>query len=154
MKKLIALLISIILLCSFAFAEEIEEDWTSKKLYVTATLLNGRATPSKKATVEARFDKYDIVKATGEWSKNHEWVEVCGGETGTVWCAVKYLSEITQPVIYRNMSQSKIKIRKKPFNGTVVKYLKPNKTIEILQIVNGWGRSKSGWIDISYLVED
>lgn len=152
MKKLICILFAL-LLCSSCLAEDYEEDFTSKKLYVTANLLNGRATPSKKAKIEARFDKYDCVEATGEWSKNHEWVEVYGGETETVWVSIKYVTEITDPVVFENRGKEKVKIRKKPFDGKVIAYLKGGKTIEISQIVNGWGKCRSGWIDMSYLVE-
>ena len=154
MKKLICLLFAVLFLCSYAFADDEEEELLiSKELYVTANLLNGRQSPSKKASVEAIFDRNDCLEATGEWSKNHEWVEVYGGETGTVWCSIKYLSEIREPVTYENRGKAKIKIRKKPFDGKVISYLRGGRTIEILQIVNGWGRCKLGWIDMSYLVE-
>ena len=155
MKKLISLIVAFTLLCTFAVAEEEEDEiYVSEKLYVTATLLNGRATPSKRGSIEARFDKYDSVVPTGEWSTNYEWVEVYGGETGVVWCSIKYLTEIFEPVRYFNRSKGKVKIRKKPFIGKVISYLKPGKTVEITQIVNGWGKCKRGWIDMSYLEEE
>lgn len=154
MKKIISAILIFFLLFSCCLAEEDEEDiWISKELHVIANLLNGRAKPSKKSTVEARFDKYDTVEATGEWSNNHEWVEVMGGESGTVWCSIQYVSEIYEPVIYENRGRQRIKIRKKPIDGRVVAYLYGGKTIKITQIVNGWGKSKKGWIDMSYLVE-
>ena len=73
------------------------EEWT-EQLIVTANVLNGRSAPGKKNRVEAMFDKGDILQATGNWSKNHTWVEVKGGENGTVWCDIRYLNALEEPM--------------------------------------------------------
>jgi len=152
MKKFI-LILAVLLFVLPCFAEEEYPD-ASEKLYVTAKLLNGRAQPSKKSTVEAFFDKGDTVIPTGRWSTNYEWVEICGGETGTVWCHIKYLSEIVEEKYYINPEiKSKVKIRRHPVNGKVVDYLKGGKKVKITRIVNGWGRCSKGWIDMDYLEE-
>ena len=129
-----------------------EEADIPSRLYVTAKLLNGRATPSKKAKVEARFDKGDTVDAWG-WSKSHHWIEVTGGETGTVWVFWEYVTERTDDSTWWNNSGSKVKIRKEPF-GTVIGYLQKDGEIVVDRIILGWGHFSKGWIDLSYLEEE
>ena len=147
MRKGLYLLIVLLFLFSAAGAEE------HIFLKVTATQLNGRARPSKKAKVEAFWDYWDTVEATGEWSYDREWIEIKGGEGGTVWCNIRYLTEIFEPVKMKNADYPSIKIRKKPEKGGVVGYLKKNRTVEITQVVLGWGKCKKGWIDMSLLTE-
>ena len=77
-----------ILLLGDAFAEE-----EPFQVIVTASQLNGRADPRKSASIEAVFDKDDILDATGKWSGDCTWIEVKGGETGTVWVKITYVSE-------------------------------------------------------------
>ena len=123
------------------------------KLLVTASILNGRAWPRTTAKIEAFYDDGEWVDATGKWSDDRKWIEVIGGETGTVWCAMKYLTE--RPMTFKviNENRSSVKIRKHPVDGAVVGYLKPGKTLKITQVVLGWGKCKSGWVDLDYLVE-
>lgn len=146
MKKLILILVSL-----FIFASACAEDYND--LYVTATKLNGRYKPSKRTAIEACFDYGDALKPTGNWSKDYKWVEVYGGESGSVWCSIQYVTEITEPKTYINPDRTKIKIRKSPVKGTVVAYLKYNRKVEITQVVQGWGKCNKGWIDLSYLEE-
>ena len=122
------------------------------RMYVTAKLLNGRATPSKKSTVEARFDRGDILEAWG-WSEKHHWIEVTGGETGTVWVCWEYVAERTDESRWWNNSGSKVKIRKEPY-GTVIGYLKKDGEIIVDKIVLGWGHCSKGWVDLSYFEEE
>ena len=112
-------------------------------------LLNGRAEPSKKATVEARFDKGDALTTTGEWSEDHHWIEVIGGETGTVWVYADYVSERKGYIFVINSEYKKVKIRARPFDGKITGYLKRNKIIDVTNEVLGWGKTKYGWIDMS-----
>ena len=128
------------------------EDPGPMEMYVEASLLNGRAEPNKKAKVEALFDQGNTVTAWC-WSENHHWIEVTGGETGTVWVWYEFLNEETEPSIWVNDYGSKVKIRKEPF-GTVIGYLKNGKEVEIEQIIFGWGRCSRGWIDLFYLTEE
>lgn len=129
-------------------------DNTYTQLYVTANLLNGRSNPSKKSTVEARFDKGDVITATGKWSKDHHWIEVIGGETGTVWVYADYVNENDCEYIFAINSRFKsIKIRTKPFNGKITGYLKKGHPIKVYRVVLGWGKTTKGWIDMT-LVEE
>ena len=119
---------------------------------VTATLLNGRANPTKKSTIEARFDKNDILQTTGEWSDNYHWIEVVGGETGTVWVFIDYITE-DEPFSAINKDYKRVKIRSSPVDGRVVGYLNKDCEVEIEQTVFGWGKCKKGWIDLYFLEE-
>ncbi len=118
---------------------------------VTADLLNGRALPTKKAHIEARFDFGNYIQPTGSWSKDRKWVEVKGGETGTVWVRADYVTEVYGIFEYRNTADGRIKIRKKPVDGKLAGYLGKGKKVIITQIVLGWGRCKRGWINMEYL---
>lgn len=122
--------------------------------YVTASRLNGRYYPTKKSSVEALFDHDDRILGTGKFSKNHLWIEILAGECGTVWCDIRYLTERKEPFKVRNLGKSTVKIRKRPVIGKVIGYLKPNRTLTISQVVLGWGRCKSGWIDLTCVIEE
>lgn len=116
-------------------------------------LLNGRANPTKIAQIESKFDSGDILEFTGNWSKDYQWVEVYGGETGTVWVHIDYVSEVTKPYTVKNYDYKEVKIRSSPVKGKVKGYLKKGKTLEITQVIDNWGRCSKGWIDLSYLEE-
>ena len=119
---------------------------------MTATLLNGRANPTKKSTIEARFDKNDILQTTGEWSDDYHWIEVVGGETGTVWVFIDYITE-DEPFSAVNKDYKRVKIRSSPVDGRIVGYLKKNKEVKIERTVCGWGKCEKGWIDLYFLEE-
>lgn len=122
-------------------------------MFVTASQLNGRAFPTTKSRVEAFFDYGDLVEATGKWSDDHKWVEIKGGEGGTVWCMARYLTERTESFKAVNEGRKSVNIRKSPVEGKVVGKLKGGRMIKISQVVLGWGKCKSGWIDLEYLCE-
>jgi len=120
------------------------------QLYVTATELNGRANPNKHARVECYFSYGESVETTGSVSRDGKWVEVYGGETGTVWCSIDYLSETNGNSEYVNISGGRVRIRKTP-DGKSVDWVKTNDTVTISRIVNGWGYIKNkGWVDLNY----
>ena len=104
--------------------------------------------------MEAIYDFGDRLEPTGEWSYDRQWVEVVGGESGTVWVNAKYVSEEWGVFIYRNTENGRVKIRKKPVDGKVVGYLGRNRTVEIDRVVLGWGHCKRGWIDMGYLEKE
>ena len=58
-------------------------------LYCTASSLNGRASPSINARVEAHFEYGDELEVIGY---NDNWIEVEGGETGTVFVSANYVA--------------------------------------------------------------
>ena len=144
----VALWILLLLYTAPIKAEEIEPT----DFYVTASLLNGRAKPSKKSSIEARFDYGDSITAI-DWSNNHHWIEVNGGETGTVWVWWEYVTERTDEFTATNNNSYKVKIRQEP-GGRLVGYLKPGKTVEIDRVIFGWGHCSKGWIDLDYLTEE
>lgn len=90
---------------------------------------------------------------TGEWSENHEWVEVEGGETGTVWVHINYVSERKHYTV-TNEKHKTVKVRKWPAVGKVTHYIKKGQTVDIEQCVLGWGKTKWGWVDLDYFVEE
>ena len=120
-------------------------------LTVKAKLLNGRSAPRKKASKEAFFDFGDIVYATGEWSDDHKWIEVEGGETGTVWISIRYVTEKTGSFKAKNANYDKVKVRKWPEIGRVTHYIRRGQTVNITQVVLGWGRTRWGWVDLYYM---
>ena len=120
-------------------------------MYVTANRLNGRASPSKKATIEAVFDQGDILKATGTWSNDHTWIEVEGGEYGTCWVSISYISETIESFKAKNERYSTVKVRSHPVNGKLKRYIQKGKSVEITQVVLGWGKYSGGWVDLSLL---
>ena len=153
LKKLLAFIVMISMIFSLAFAEKVDENKReTTTLYVTANRLNGRARPSKQSSVEARFEKGDPLKAYG-WDESHNWIEVIGGETATVWIWWEYVTERTDSFDVWNGYGEKVKLRKKPF-GKVTGYLKNDGELLIDQVVLGWGHSSRGWIDLSYLTEE
>lgn len=103
--------------------------------------------------MEARFDYGDILEPTGVWSKDHKWIEVAGGETGTVWVSINYVSERTHFQM-KNEKHGKVKIRKWPVNGRVSGYVRKGQTITIEQVIFGWGKTKYGWVELAYLIEE
>lgn len=154
-KTIVFILILLVLAgCALLDLESAKSEEYTELLRVTATRLNGRSAPGKKNRVEALFDQDDILEATGEWNKTHTWVEVKGGENGTVWCDVRYVNELEKPITAKYEGKGKVKIRKNPVNGKVTGYLKAGKEIEITQVVLGWAKCSKGWIDFNYLTEE
>lgn len=157
LNRVIALALSVLLITSClipvgaAVAERTSVD--PIKMTVQTKLLNGRATPRKRATIEARFDLGDTLLATGEWSKDHQWVEVAGGETGTVWVYISYVSERKHYYV-KNVDYRKVKVRKWPVVGKVTGYIYRGQTVDITQTVLGWGKTDKGWVDLFYLEEE
>lgn len=151
MRKVLTAALSIALsfaiLCSVSIAEE------PAKLTVRAKLLNGRSAPRKTASIEARFDFDDILEPTGAWSNDWKWVEVIGGETGTVWVYISYVSERTHYTV-TNEKHNCVKIRKSPVNGRVVGYVKKGRSVDIEQKIGNWGKTKKGWVDLDYFIEE
>lgn len=143
------------MVCNSASADslELEETPECATLYVTANRLNGRSAPRKSGFVECIFDSGDALTATGHWSKDHKWVEVIGGESGTVWVDVRYVTETKRDIYVMSLHPNKIRIRSKPFDGKTKGYLGKNKKLRISQVVLGWGKCATGWIDLSYLIE-
>lgn len=120
-------------------------------LTVRAKLLNGRSAPRKTASKEAFFDFGDTLYATGAWSDDHKWVEVEGGETGTVWVSIRYVTERIGSFKAKNANYDKVKVRKWPEIGKVGHYIHRGETVTVTQVVLGWGKTRWGWVDLYYL---
>jgi len=142
---LIAVIIAVVM--SILYGAGLAED-----LYVTADLLNGRARPSRRSSVEAVFDRGDKLTPTGEISRDREWVEVYGGECGTVWVHISYVTERTEVFTVRNTSGGRVKARNWP-GGKLKKYVRAGKTVEIDRVVLGWGHCSAGWVDLDWFEE-
>ena len=154
-KTVLFILILLVLAgCALLDLESAQSEEYTELLRVTANHLNGRSAPGKKNRIEAMFDEGDILEATGEWNKTHTWVEVKGGENGTVWCDARYVNALEQPITVKYKGKGKVKIRKTPVNGKITGYLKSGKEIEITQVVLGWAKCSKGWIDLDYLTEE
>ena len=140
---------------STAQAEEMEEERTLDPLYVSASVLNGREEPTKKAQVSAFYDYGDVVFPTGEISQNGEWVEIQGGEAGTAWVYYKYVTARKKTFTVTNENNGRIKVRSRPGGkGRLRGYIGHGKTIEIDQVINGYGHCKRGWVDLDYFIEE
>lgn len=120
----------------------------SETLYVCTggDPLNGRANPDKHSRVEAAFANGSAVESV---SAENGWVEVVGGETGTVWCKAEYLSSSLEAAFYRNTSGGRVFVRDAP-EGAKTGSVKAGKRISVTRIVDGWGYTGSGWVDLSY----
>ena len=136
-----------------AAAEETEKEY--QPLIVTANVLNGRMRPSKRAEITARFDQGDEVQPTGRISKDWEWVEVYGGENGTAWVHYKYVTERVDAFRVTNENNGRVKARKRlGGKARLTGYIGHGKTIEIDQVILGWGHCKRGWVDLEYFIEE
>ena len=122
----------------------------AETLYVNVSELNGRAKPSKNSSIEAIFDRGMDLYAI-ELNSNG-WVEVKGGETGTVWCKAKYLSNYLGTRKWKNISGGSVNMRENPCaNSKRVGKIKDGRTMRISAEVFGWGYIKDqGWVDLSY----
>lgn len=109
--------------------------------------LNGRARPDKHAPVEARFDNGEAVEAL---SIQNGWVEVIGGETGTVWCKAEYLSDSqSDSATYRNTSGGRVFVRNEP-SGKKTGRIDAGKKVTVSRQIGNWGYIGSGWVDLSF----
>lgn len=152
MKKLLVWIFILLWILLLLHSDSVHaEEMEPTDMYVTASVLNGRAKPTIKSSVEAFFDNGDVVHAIS-WSKNRHWIEVEGGENGTVWVWWEYVSERTDEFTITNDNSYKVKIRKKP-GSTVIGYLKPGKTAIIDRVIFGWGHCQLGWIDLNLVTE-
>lgn len=154
MKGIAILAVALIIFPLATVAEEMEEEPPTNPLYVIASQLNGRAGPTKKAKIEALFDYGDALEPTGRVSKDWEWIEVYGGEGGTVWVCTRYVSERFWEFTVINENNGRVKIRSIPNSGKLRGYVKHGKSIDIDQVIMGWGHCFKGWVDLEYFIEE
>lgn len=142
----------VVLACTVYISAAQAED--CRPVYVTASVLNGRAEPTKKAPVEAFFDQGDPLEPTGRISRDRKWLEVEAGERGTVWVYMEYVTERVAPFVATNENNGKVKIRSLPGEGKVKGYVKRGQSIVIDQVIFNWGHCRQGWVDLDYLIEE
>lgn len=114
------------------------------------TYLNGREKPSKKACITMRLFRGDQVEVVGF---SGDWAEIEGGESGTSFVKLKYLSTILEPAKYKNVSGGRVKVRSHPISGKTTAWVSSGKTITVHSVVSGWGNIASGWVDLSFFEE-
>lgn len=146
----VTVLILIIIAISFIFPRDSLAEEGEYPLYVTVRLLNGREHPNTDSSCEARFEKGDTVEAIQ--INENGWIEVYGGETGTVWCKAEYLSENPEPRYWKNTSGGSVNIRRNPsIEARREGRIKAGRVMRISAEVFGWGYIKNqGWVDLSY----
>lgn len=144
------LILFFILLALFIFSPSSS---CSETLYVCTRGddLNGRAAPSKSARVEAHFPNGEALEAV---SYHDGWVEVIGGETGTVWCSQKYLSSSQEARKYRNTSGGRVFVRDEINGRKTGLEVRSDKVVTIYRQIDGWGYIGTGWVDLTYFEEE
>lgn len=141
MKKIIIfVLLFLTIVINNAMAE-------STTLVVTVDELNGRAEPTTKSSVEMRLYKDDEVTFV---NYTDGWIEIIGGETGTVFCKAEYLSEKDADLgTYKNISGGRVNVRDS-IKGKRINSIAANKKIEVSSIILNWGYIGNGWVDLQY----
>ncbi|MEG1776939.1 MAG: SH3 domain-containing protein [Clostridia bacterium] len=122
----------------------------TRTVYVMASELNGRAEASLKATVEARFYRGDELEAL---RYQLGWVEVVGGETGTVWCKAEHLSEYAVEAEYANKSGGRVFIHAELGDDSKdgKRAVECGKRVTVTRVLYGYGYMGKGWIDLSFM---
>lgn len=150
MSKTLSFLLLILLLLTYRYMN-FSRACAEETLYCTVSLLNGRAEPSKNAHVEAQFERGTELTVVGY---SGEWVEVIGGETGTVFVCARYVAASLEDVKYQNASGGRVFIREAPGGKKTNQCVKANKIITVCASSNGWGYIDGcGWVDLSYFNE-
>lgn len=145
------LIIGIVMISKPAHAEETDPDYIV--LTSTGSNVNCRMAADKHSFVVTELEKGQEILSTGRWSKDHKWVEVFHPEYGNLWVSYKFLTERTDSFMVETLCDDPVKIRKEAVNGRVVGKLRKGRTVEITQVVLGWGKCKQGWLDLSFCIE-
>lgn len=143
MKTLFVLLLFLLTLLTTNIA-------AAQNLYCIADKLNGRAAPTKKAKVEAYFEYGDELEVVGY---DGNWIEVKGGETGTVFVSAQYVAERMEKAKYRNVSGGRVIVRKEPCVDakSCNVFVKAKKTVTVSAVVDNWGYIEDrGWVCLDY----
>lgn len=143
-SSMLALSFALLLLATVASAET---------LYVCTSGgdLNGRARPDPHARIEMKIPNGDSVEAV---SRQNGWVQVIGGETGTVWCAQEYLSSSPQPLKYRNTSGGRVFVRRDIKGAKTGLEISSGKVVTVRRQMSGWGYVGTGWVDLDFFTRE
>lgn len=145
---ILAIVLTITMLCSWAVAENVEEV-EYDILYVCVSegsFLNGRIAPSKNADVTMKLYPGDTVEVV---SVVDGWVEIVGGESGTSFVDSRYVSETNEPYKMINTSGGRIRMRDS-IDGKTISYVKAKGIVTIERTILGWGYTGRGWVQLSY----
>lgn len=123
----------------------------STSLYCIADRLNGREKPTKNSGVGAYFEYGEELEVVGY---EGDWVEVVGGETGTVFVSAQYVASSLETTKYKNVSSGRVIVRDAPNGNKKKDYVKTKKTVTISAIIDDWGYIKNrGWVCLEYFEE-
>jgi uncharacterized protein YgiM (DUF1202 family) len=150
---LAALILVLTILCAIggSLAEE-----QPTQMYVTvsgSSWLNGRSAPDTHSSVEARFaagDTVDVYEVSGDWAR------VAGGECGTVWCDIRYLSATApggQPETCTVNADGRVRVRE-TLDGSTVRWLRNGDTVQVQCRIDGWAYIGDGYVLEKYLEAD
>lgn len=122
----------------------------AETVYCIADKLNGRYTPnikSERGMILYYSDEVEALKLN-----DNGWVEIIGGESGTVWCKAEFLSVSIEPREWKNISNGSVNIRKAPsLEAKICGRVKKGRIMRITAEVLGWGYIKDqGWVDLNY----
>lgn len=125
-------------------------DTATRTVYVTASELNGREEPVMGSSVEAHFYRGDELEALGYQCG---WVEVVGGEPGTVWCKAEYLTEYDVDAVYQNTSGGRVFIHRElgDDDTNVSRVVENGKSATVTRVLFGYGYIGKGWIDLNFM---
>jgi hypothetical protein len=112
--------------------------------------LSGRAEPDKDSFLECKFYPGDEMIPTGDAKDGY--IEVIGGETGTVWVNEKYVISSKTGTVKSN---GRVNVRSEPdSNSSHVKWVYDGDTIEIYTESSGWIKTDGGWINGNFVEAD
>ena len=123
------------------------------QMYVTVSAgrwLNGRYQPDTHSSIEARFqsgDTVDVYEVSGDWAR------VAGGESGTVWCDIHYLSATApdeQPETCTVHADGRVRVRETP-DGKLIRWLNNGDTVQVQCRIDGWAYIGDGYVQDQYL---
>lgn len=134
----------------FLFVFYLQSASASEFLYVKADMLTGRYRPDIHSNKEAYFSNGELVEAI-DVSKNG-WVEVYGGESGTVWCKAEYLSSVLEKTEWKNYTSGSVYYRAAPHpEAKRLGKIRSGKEIVVSSQVFGWGYIENkGWVNLEY----
>ncbi|MDD3212105.1 MAG: hypothetical protein PHY64_00400 [Eubacteriales bacterium] len=152
-RALMILLLALVALLLTVTIYDAVAETQATPMYVTVSAgswLNGRAKPDAKSSIEARFQRGDTVDV---YEVEGSWARVAGGEDGTVWCCIDYLSDTapgTEPETCTVTANGRVRVRKTP-DGELVRWLQSGDSVQVQCRVDGWAYIGDGYVAEEYL---
>ena len=142
-------MIVLVLVLAFAKVTFAEEHPATMYVCVSeSSWLNGRAEPDAGSRVEAKFYAgYDVAV----YEVKDGWARVQGGETGSVWCRIDYLSSTRDdPRAYTVTANGRVRVRDVP-DGRLVRWLDDGDSVTVTRWCESWAYVGDGYVDGRYL---